>query len=89
MSISVRSKPPGKNNIVSAYACAKGEIRCYDRELMKQTLQEIEKICKECSVPGVQVGFKYTAGRLPMYRAKGRNGCMKQRRNVLKNMDLC
>ena len=57
---------PGKNNIVCDYAQARGELRCFDRELRQQTLDAIDAICKACSVPGVTVEFTYSGGRPAM-----------------------
>lgn len=57
---------PGKNNIVCDYAQARGELRCFDRELRQQTLDAIDGICKACSVPGVTVEFTYSGGRPAM-----------------------
>lgn len=71
LSINIGSiEAPGKNNIVSDYACAKGEVRCFDTALVKQTLVSIGKICAECSVPGVTVEFSHGDGRPAMVQSE-------------------
>ncbi len=56
----------GKNNIVCDLAEAKGELRCFEPELIRETIGKIESICKSCEVPGVRVDFEITGGRPAM-----------------------
>ena len=60
---------PGKNNIISAKAVCRGEVRCFDTAYMKETLKKMEAICENEPVPGTKVKFIYTGGRPPMMQS--------------------
>ncbi len=71
LSINIGSiEASGKNNIVNDLAVAKGELRCFDSELMQQTLAKMQDICDGCIVPGVTVSFAPGKGRPPMMQSE-------------------
>ena len=71
ISINIGSlEAPGKNNIISDYAMARGEVRAFDPRFLTETLKEMERICRENPVKGTSVTFERMGMRPAMAQTK-------------------
>lgn len=60
----------GKANIVCPKAWATGEARCFDPELLRETLRKIETICEMNPVPNTKISLKIRGIRPPMVQSE-------------------
>ncbi|MBQ7050727.1 MAG: M20/M25/M40 family metallo-hydrolase [Firmicutes bacterium] len=61
---------PGKLNIVTDYAMARGEMRCYDPKRLSENLEKVREICEQCPVDRVTFDVELSTGRPAMVRTE-------------------
>ena len=61
---------PGKLNIVTDYAMARGEMRCYDPKRLSENLEKVREICEQCPVERVTFDVELSTGRPAMVRTE-------------------
>lgn len=61
---------PGKLNIVTDYAMARGEMRCYDPVRLQTNLEKVREICEACPVERVTFDVELSTGRPAMVRSE-------------------
>ncbi len=61
---------PGKLNIVTDYAMARGEMRCYDPKRLSENLEKVREICEQCPVDRVSFDVELSTGRPAMVRTE-------------------
>ena len=60
----------GRANIVCPKAWATGDVRCFDPQLLRETLSRIRAICEENPVPGTRIELKLRGIRPPMVQSE-------------------
>ncbi len=61
---------PGKLNIITDYAMARGEMRCYDPVRLQNSLEKVREICEQCPVDRVTFDVELSTGRPAMVRTE-------------------
>lgn len=61
---------PGKLNIVTDYAMARGEMRCYNPKRLSENLEKVREICEQCPVDRVTFDVELSTGRPAMVRTE-------------------
>ena len=58
----------GKNNVICPKAEVRGEVRCFQNDLLEETIDKIRTICESDPVPGTRIIFEPLGKRPPMER---------------------